>query len=280
MPVFNLNRWFSRKLCKLILLSAVIILPFLIFSGCQGEQPETPKNVLYSELTPTMFRERIKEAPIAYLPLGTLEWHGEHLPLGADGIQPYNFFQLLAREVGGIVYPPMFLGPDMVKRVDERDYYGMDFFCSDTVRQLDGSAYWIPDSLFAGIMEATLKQMKRAGFKIVVAHGHGPSTHTVIKMKDIWEEKFGLSILTCWGHRHSEGLGIMIDHAAANETSLTWYFRPELVKMEYLPADTSLALNGVAGMDPRIYASPERGEEIVRVQLEYMKNKIYEISGQ
>jgi len=280
MLVSVINKRLLSSISRLILISGVIAISGLVLSGCTNLQSEAPENVLYSELTPTKFRERIKDAPIAYLPLGTLEWHGEHLPLGADGIQPYYFFQLLAREVGGIVYPPMFLGPDMKKISNNREYYGMDFFCSDTIRQLEGSAYWIPDSLFIGIMEATLKQMKRAGFKIVVAHGHGPSTHTVIKMKDKWEEQFGLRILTCWGHRHDEGLGIMVDHAAANETSLTMYFRPELVNMKYLPSDTSVRLNGVAGMDPRIYASPEKGEDIVRVQLEYMKNKLSEISGE
>jgi len=46
---------------------------------------EQTLHVFYSELTPQEFRERLAQAPIAYLPLGTLEWHGEHLPLGADG---------------------------------------------------------------------------------------------------------------------------------------------------------------------------------------------------
>lgn len=70
------------------------------------------EKVLYSELNPTEFRDRIKVAPIAYLPLGTLEWHGEHLPLGSDSIQSQDFFEKLAREVGGIVLPSLFLGPD------------------------------------------------------------------------------------------------------------------------------------------------------------------------
>ncbi|MHC4805537.1 MAG: PhoPQ-activated pathogenicity-related family protein, partial [Planctomycetota bacterium] len=33
------------------------------------------QKVLYAELTPQEFRDRIAAAPIAYLPLGTLEWH-------------------------------------------------------------------------------------------------------------------------------------------------------------------------------------------------------------
>ena len=45
------------------------------------------KKVLYEELLPEECVQRIKEMPVAYLPLGTLEWHGPHMPLGADGIQ-------------------------------------------------------------------------------------------------------------------------------------------------------------------------------------------------
>ncbi len=39
------------------------------------------KKVLYEELLPEECVQRIKEMPVAYLPLGTLEWHGPHMPL-------------------------------------------------------------------------------------------------------------------------------------------------------------------------------------------------------
>ena len=35
-------------------------------------------------MRPQEFRERLARRPLAYLPLGTLEWHGEQLPLGSD----------------------------------------------------------------------------------------------------------------------------------------------------------------------------------------------------
>ncbi|MCJ7647381.1 MAG: creatininase family protein, partial [Candidatus Lokiarchaeota archaeon] len=55
------------------------------------------EKVLYVELNPQEFKQRISEAPIAYLPLGTLEWHGRHMPLGADGLISSGFFIELAR---------------------------------------------------------------------------------------------------------------------------------------------------------------------------------------
>ena len=43
-------------------------------------------------------------------PLGTLEWHGPHMPLGADGIQSKELFVRVAEKVGGVVLPMLFMG--------------------------------------------------------------------------------------------------------------------------------------------------------------------------
>lgn len=266
----------------------LILIPALLFllscgSQNQTESKQMSEKVLYEELTPTEFRERLAEAPVAYLPLGTIEWHGEHLPLGSDGLQSKEFFIMLAREAGGIVYPMLFMGPDRKQVISDEELYGMDIYLGEAAsekayatQKLDGSSYWIEKEDFNIMMEAILKQVSRSGFKVLVAHGHGPSTGFVIDHTEEWEEKYGLKILHCWGYRDKEGMGIMVDHAAMNETSLVMALRPELVKMEYLPADTSVWPVGVGGKDPRLWASPEKGEEILAIQKERMINLIAE----
>ena len=67
------------------------------------------EKVLYEELFPDEFAERIKKMPVAFLPLGTLEWHGPHMPLGADGIQSKELFIELAGKMGGVVFPMLFV---------------------------------------------------------------------------------------------------------------------------------------------------------------------------
>ena len=52
-----------------------------------------------------------------------------------------------------------------------------------------------------------------------------------------------------------EGLGIMTDHAASNESSLMMYYYPELVRMEQLSTDSAQWPLTVAGKDPRLHAS-------------------------
>lgn len=236
------------------------------------------EKVLYIELTPQEFEERLSRVPIAYLPLGTLEWHGHHMPLGADGLISSGFFIELAKKVGGIVLPMLFLGPDNSKSVNEKEYYGMDIqsYPSQHPQQLQGSAYWVKKSFFKQIIAEILKQLKRAGFKIVVAHGHGPSTMAFYQSSKRWREEFGLELYTCWRNNESDGLGIQIDHAAANETSLMMSLRPELVKIENLPEDLDEKPLGLDGKDPREFASLEEGKRIIYLQVERMAKLLNE----
>ncbi|MHC4439043.1 MAG: creatininase family protein [Planctomycetota bacterium] len=280
-----------KKITTIICLSFVC-LSIAIFSvsgqsSAGSAADNLPEKVLYAELTPQEFRDRLAAAPIAYLPLGTLEWHGEHLPLGSDGLQSYYFFVGLAHEVGGIVLPMLFLGPDRSEEVEGRELYGMDTLGEGMPegkryknQQLAGSAYWVPEETFRTIIEATLKQLKRAGFKIVVAHGHGPSTGFFQKNIPQWKEKFGLETFVCWGSEYDrQGKGIMVDHAAMNETSLVMALRPELVQMERLPKDPNSWPVGVGGRDPRKFASTELGREILKIQTDRMAKILRQALG-
>lgn len=234
------------------------------------------EKVLYAELTPPEFEERLAEAPIAYLPLGTLEWHGAHLPLGSDGLQSQGFFVELAREVGVVVLPKLFVGPDYFHQtIDGRDYYGMDILAvkGQPPQQLPGSAYFAPNDLFKALLEAILKQLRRAGFRILVRHGHGPSTDMFRDHFMPREDDFGLRLVHCWcwaDEGGDEDMGIQTDHAAANETSLVMALRPDLVQMENLPSDPAVWPVGVHGKDPRVHASADVGQRAICMQTERM----------
>jgi creatinine amidohydrolase len=173
----------------------------------------------------------------------------------------------------------LFMGPD--RRIESEDavLYGMDPWTGERetgkkIRepgQLDGSAYWLPDESFLELVDCIFKQLERAGFKVVVAHGHGPSTGLVAKHTKRWREKYGLTVLNCWGSEYDgEGMGIQVDHAGSNETSLVMAIRPELVQMGNLSENPEDDPVGVGGKDPRIHASPNLGEKIIELQIERM----------
>ena len=121
-----------------------------------------PDIVDYELLKPREFRRRLAERPVGYLPLGTLEWHGEHGALGADSLQSLELFRRAARRFGGIVFPPLWLGPDRVQPIGDGEFLiGMDFDATTRPpRILAGSCYWIPDDLFALAEDAILHRIR------------------------------------------------------------------------------------------------------------------------
>lgn len=232
-------------------------------------------NVRYQDLTPREFRRRIADAPIAYLPLGTLEWHGEHLPLGSDGMISSGFFEPLARDVGGIVLPMLFLGPDRRVVQGDLEWFGMDSCRPDSKhpypsQPLPGSAYWIDNDLFVAILRAILKQLARAGFKIIVAHGHGPSTMLWQQYRPQWQKEFGVTLLDCWADGLQPAMGIQTDHAATNETSLMMALHPDLVHLEYLGDDRGQFPVAVGPDDPRDAAGAALGRQSLELNRQRM----------
>jgi len=233
--------------------------------------------VKYSELRPEEFRQRLAQKPVAYLPLGTLEWHGEHLPLGADAIQSEALMIACAQQFGGIVLPPLFLGPD--RRIDLEDgtyLIGMEYAKSTSPQQpLTGSCYWVSYDFFKQLLENILEQLKRAGFKSVFADGHGPSRRTWTEMKPVWEQKFGMQLLGIMDDPKS-GWNYMTDHAAKNETSITMFVQPSLVDISVFTTGEQSPLTGVNGEHPFL-ASTKEGERVFKQAVRLIGEKMGKI---
>ncbi|MFC1541032.1 creatininase family protein [Candidatus Latescibacterota bacterium] len=233
--------------------------------------------VRYSELLPHEFRSRLAEKPLAYIPLGTLEWHGEHLPLGSDAIQCESLMIECAKRYGGIVLPPVHIGPGPTKLMDDgRLLIGMDFWNNvvDPPRQLDGDCYWIPDGLFISMIDGILAQIKRTGFTAVFADGHGPSRGSWLRELNRREALFGLKLFGVTNDISSKWKS-QTDHAALNETSLMMHYRPDLVDISQLSSSRSDWPLGVSGEDPRD-ATAAHGEQCMNASIELMINKFKE----
>jgi len=227
--------------------------------------------VHYAELTPGAFAERLAAAPIAYLPLGTLEWHGLHMPYGTDFLVPDVLFTRVAAQVGGIVLPPLFVSTDCHEHgEDGRDYYGMDFCCKEYPRQqLLGSVYWLPDALFRDLLRAIAKQLARAGFRIIVGEGHGPSHNVLLELAEEFKQDFGLDCLV--GFDYDLPVEAVIGHAGPGETSLMMAARSELVHMENLPAAGPIV---GSSPDPRGVSSAAIGERMYAAYAEDLVRRL------
>lgn len=236
------------------------------------------KKVDYGELLPHEFAARMADCPVGYLPLGTLEWHGRHNALGADYLQSRELFRRAARRFGGIVLPPIWLGPDRIQDGESGpDLIGMDT-AESTIphRPLPGSLYWIPKGLFSLLIESILVQAKRAGFRCLLADGHGPSRIAWAEMADTWESQFGLKLISA--QRDFPGRWkAQMDHAGRNETSILMAAEPHLVDLSQLPPDRAEWPEGVSGEDPRD-SSVAFGEELIETTVSLIGDKLSELN--
>lgn len=76
------------------------------------------KEVRFERLRPAQMVALRDECPVAYIPLGTLEWHGLHNPLGADALQAGEI-ALRCAVKGGVVFPAVFYGESRVNSLLE-----------------------------------------------------------------------------------------------------------------------------------------------------------------
>lgn len=212
----------------------------------------------YEELTRSDI-ERMRRKPVLILPVGAMEQHGPHLPVGADLIQPMHVLTRVAAKTGAVLAPPI--------------PYGL----VQTSRPFAGSVSVSFDALRAYVRDV-LADFARNGFKrIVVVSGHAEGTHLAALRTAAKEvvDRGGADITVLSDYDfvyeafREEGDG----HAGQVETSRLLAQRPELVKgrprrgENRIPKfavvrDARKYWSGVTG-DPT-KASPELGRKVDR----------------
>jgi creatinine amidohydrolase len=227
---------------------------------CVAEAAVEVEQVEYKNLLPYQFEQRIKKMPLAYVPVGSLEWHGEHLCLGNDGIKVEELCRLAALKGGGIVLPSIYLG-----------IRGMTPWGGKYRESLGtNGVFSIEPELLQRILTAELENLDQLGFKgAIVITGHYPQSQVelVKKVAADFKPVRGIKAIGLTDRDLAGSTGHTGDHAAKWETSILMALRPELVNLARLPGDRGVRLEGVYGDDPRSSASRDLGEKVVNVMI-------------
>ena len=110
--------------------------------------------IKYEEMYPHEFKKALEKNPIAFLPLGSLEYHGYHNVLGLDSLKAWKICQLVAEKIGGVVFQPLYLGVDVWPDIDIQKYSNKQFDC-----------YHLDTKLYQEVIENYFYRMIRIGFK-------------------------------------------------------------------------------------------------------------------
>jgi len=235
--------------------------------------------MLWTELTPDELMKLDKQHTVVVLPIGCIEKHGAHLPLGTDGLAIEKVAIKAAEKTGAIVLPTIYYA-----YVPEN-------------RHLPGTITLSSQTLLK-MLEEICDEVYRNGFKkILLLNGHGGNIRPLrLFLRDMQAKgkKYNLYILTDpWSpikdviDRIKESK--VIGHAGEIETSYMMYLYPNLCKIDERVREANLgveklvegveamtdwigyAIEGYVG-DPS-KANPEKG----RILFDAWVNKVAEI---
>ena len=187
----------------------------------------------YHELRPDQLAAIVAAAPVAYWPLGLIEHHGWHLPLGLDGLKAERICLRCAARTGGVVLPVMWWGA--------RGGHG-DF----------GWTLYQPEAAPEEIAAHTVERLIAFGFRaIVLLAGHYPWVDLLARRMPALQAAHPERLIV-WGTEMDivPGLSLPGDHAAREETSYGLALLPELVDMDALRPGRSEAASWPTGSPP------------------------------
>jgi creatinine amidohydrolase len=171
----------------------------------------------YHELRPDQLSEILAAAPVAYWPLGLIEHHGWHLPVGLDGLKAERICLRCAARTGGVVLPTMWWG----------------------ARGGHGDFHWTlyePEEAAEAIAAHTVGKLIDFGFRaIVLLAGHYPWVDVLGRRLPALQRAHPECLLM-WGTEMDlvPDLSLPGDHAAREETSYGLALFPELIAIDAL----------------------------------------------
>ncbi|MBS7609428.1 creatininase family protein [Candidatus Bathyarchaeota archaeon] len=237
--------------------------------------------VKWDEATSKEIKSLDKNLPVV-LPLGSIEIHGPHLPLGTDTMIIYEVALKASELEEAIVLPPL----AYCYAPENKHFPGTISISAETLLRL---------------IEEICSEVSRNGFKkLIILNGHGGNRRILrLLMRDVLDKGLNIALYSVtepWSPIRDEIEKVRetdpIEHACEIETSFMLFLNPEGVRLSYLEGRArtgislenegietnvdwiSYALEGYIG-DPR-KASEWKGKLLIEKWIEKIA-RIYKI---
>jgi creatinine amidohydrolase len=204
------------------------------------------EHIQWERMLPAEFRAAVETLPVVFLPLGTVEWHGEHNALGLDSLKAHALCVNAARLAGGgVVHPPL--------------YGGMGGLDKPATVVIEPELAW-ENYLLRPWLEQLCSEFHRQGFRaILIMTGHyGHNQQIVVRETAArMTERLQIPVLGTPEYWLAHDAGYLGDHAGIGETSLLWHLHPELVDIERIRQDPEYGATDAIEKG----SSPELGQQ-------------------
>jgi creatinine amidohydrolase len=226
----------------------------------------------FENLNPKAFREIIEKYPIAYLPFGAYEWHGEALPFGTDTFRVRHVAAEVARIMGGIVLPSVW-GTDIERQRQGKTLWGMETFA---LEPLDGNACMLSSSTFKKVVQEMLLSCRHMGFKLaVLLTGHAAVNQETILREAVLDAQKKKLISALYENFYSiyHPSPENDQHGGAAEVAEILVLNPKLVKLKRFASDPRDQKTGLAKSQMK-EASVSFGKKLLKEQVDGIVKKM------
>ena len=242
--------------------------------------------VQYERLRPAQIVARREQFPVAYLPLGTIEWHGEHNPVGLDALKIHALLIKCAESIGGLVFPTLYYGENREQSLMESNVEYRDDIAAKM--SLD------PQNFHHGYMKETpyeqnrnyhrllvhiLHEIKSLGFKIlIIGCGHYPLLDFARSAAGYFHQDQSRPKMITWAMSGYELLDNSQfnpcgDHGGKWETSLLMCLDPGMQDMAGFENEENADLTAISDNGVET-SNPEFGKRAVDAIITNVRNRI------
>jgi creatinine amidohydrolase len=185
------------------------------------------REIRYEWLRPDELAAERALCPLVFLPVGPLEYHGPHLPLGTDAINAGRVAGEACRTLGkGVVFPTVHAGTEREREPWQNEslglpadtwLLGMDF---PTARW---KSHYAPEHLFAIVLANDIEGLLAQGYRVVaIVNGHGAVNHqqTIQRLCAHYSHASGAVVTSDLAFPGDLDLAKLAGHADLYETSL------------------------------------------------------------
>jgi creatinine amidohydrolase len=208
------------------LLPASFVLSLALTPATAVAEEARPLPVRWDELTASDWPKALeRSAQTCILPIGILEKHGQHAPMGSDLIKARELSARAAKQEYAVVFPDYF--------------YGQIY----EARHQPGT-FALPSRVVWDLLDATVEEIGRNGFKrILIVNGHGGNPNLLHYFAQAQLERRRNYVVYFYEPspdaaqaekvrqaRKSDPAGDQ--HGGETETSTLLYLRPDLVQLD------------------------------------------------
>jgi creatinine amidohydrolase/Fe(II)-dependent formamide hydrolase-like protein len=164
--------------------------------------------------------------------------------MGTDVIIAEGFAERIADEVGGVVFPPIWMGADAWRTEEQKKRWGLPVefnFFGMNMDSLPLRSEYHDLSLIREVLTNRVRYARDCGFRLcVVVNWHGGEGQFELceELAETLTEPGNFDVRALFPTQHTgpdQGLG---GHASQPETRAVLGLRPELVRLENLPEGT------------------------------------------